>query len=86
MLNRNKGTMWKLHDFSITQILRVINFRHSRSAKSAILTHVEAVNLGFNEFLHFLKAEIYQINKIQRPKKGKKDSIKTSTSSKIEFM
>ena len=40
-----------------------INFGHSRSTKSAILTHSEAVNLVLHEFLHFLKAEIYQINK-----------------------
>ena len=25
----------------------------------------------FDEFLHFLKAEIFQINKIQKPKNGK---------------
>ena len=30
-------TVWKFHDFSITQILREINFRDSRCAKSAIL-------------------------------------------------
>ena len=36
--------MWKFHDFSITQILREIKFGDSRSAKSAILTHLEALN------------------------------------------
>ena len=46
-------------DFSITQILREINFDDSGSAKSAILTHLEALNFDFNVFLHFLKAEIY---------------------------
>ena len=49
----NKFTVLKFHNFSITQILREINFGDSRSAKSAIY-----------EFLHFLEAEIYQINKI----------------------
>ena len=29
---------WKFHDFSITQILREINFRDSRIANSAINT------------------------------------------------
>ena len=48
--------------FSATQILREINFRDSRSAKPAILTHLKAPNFDFYEFLHFLKAEIYQIN------------------------
>ena len=51
-----KHTVWKFHNFSITQILREINLWDSRSAKSAILTHLEAVNFDFfNEFLHFLK-------------------------------
>ena len=60
-------TVWKFQNFSITQILREIIFRDSRSAKFAILTHSEALNFDFYEFLHFLKAEIYQINKIHSP-------------------
>ena len=63
--------MWKLKDFSITQILRVINFGVSGSAKSAILTHLEALNFVFYEFLHFLKAEIDQSNKLWVPKMAK---------------
>ena len=39
-----KLTVWKFHDFSITQILREINFGDSTSAKSAILTHLEVLN------------------------------------------
>ena len=62
--------MWKFQDFSITQILREINFEESGSAKSAILTHLEAVNFDFYAFLQFLKAEIYQIYIIQCPKNG----------------
>ena len=62
-----EGTVWKFHQFSITWILREINFGDSRSAKSAISKHSEALNLDFHEFLHFLKAEIYQFNKIQSP-------------------
>ena len=61
-------TVWKFHDFPITQISREINLGDFRSAESAILTHLEALNLGFYEFLHFLKVGIYQINKFQRPK------------------
>ena len=45
--------MRKFQDFSITQILREINFEESGSAKSAILTYLEAVNYDFYEFLHF---------------------------------
>ena len=57
-------TVWNFHNFSTTQILREINFEDSRIAKSAILTHLEALNFDFYEFLRFFKAEIYQINKI----------------------
>ena len=63
--------MWKFHDFTITQILRGINL-DSSSAKSAILTHLETVNLDFYEFLHFLKAEIHQIDQRSESKKGLK--------------
>ena len=35
------ATMWKFHDFSITQILCEINFGDCRSAKSTILQHLE---------------------------------------------
>ena len=59
-----KSTVWKSQDFSIAQILREINFEDSRSAKSAILAHLEALNFGFLGFLHFLKAAIYQIIQI----------------------
>ena len=38
---------------SLTQILREINFEVDRSAKFYILTDLEAVNLDFNDFLHF---------------------------------
>ena len=57
--------MWKFHNFDITQILREINFGGSRSAKSATWTNVQALNFDFDEFVHFLKAEICQISKIQ---------------------
>ena len=77
--------MWKFQDFSITQILREINFEESGSVKSAILTHLEAVNFDFYEFLHFLMAEIYPINKIQSPKNGKHGSLRTSKFAKIDF-
>ena len=59
--------MWEFHDFHIPQILSEINYGNSRSVKSAILTHLEAMNFDFYEFLHIFKAEIDQINKIQCP-------------------
>ena len=58
-------TVLKFHDFSITQILREINFKVSGSAKSSISTHLEAMNFDIYEFLHFLKAKISQMNIIQ---------------------
>ena len=40
--------IWKLLYFSITQILREINFCDSRNVKSAILTHWETLNFVFS--------------------------------------
>ena len=79
------STVWKFHNFSITQILREINFLDSRSAKYAILAHLEALNFDFNEFLHFLKAKIYQKAKMQTPKNGKNGTLRTSRLSKVDF-
>ena len=53
--------------FCIIHILREINFEDSRSAKSAISTHLESLKYELYKFLHLLKAEIYQINKIHSP-------------------
>ena len=59
--------MWKFHNFSITQILRVINFGASKSAKYAIITQlVETVNFFF--FYKLLEADIYKINKFRATK------------------
>ena len=44
----------------------------SKSAKSAILTLLEALNFDFWEFLHFLKAEIAKLTKFRAPKMAKK--------------
>ena len=46
--------VWKFHDFSVTHILREINCGVSRGAKSAILKHLEALNLDF--FLSILQS------------------------------
>ena len=68
--------MWKFHDFSITQILREIDIEDCRRSKYTILTHLEALNFDFHEFLHFSQAPIYQINEILSAKNGR---ICTST-------
>ena len=57
-------TVWKFQNFAITRILREFNFEDSCNAKSAILTHLEAPNFDFNEFLQFVKAAIHQISKM----------------------
>ena len=67
--------MWKLHDFSITQILREINVGDSKSAKSDFSTNLETLNFDFFAFLPSLKAGIDQSNKIQNPKNGKKPAF-----------
>ena len=46
-------TVWKFHEFSVTWILREIKFGNSKSAKSAILTHLEGLNFDFHEFFTF---------------------------------
>ena len=78
-------TVWKFHKNSITQILCEINFWDSRGSKSTILTHLEALNFDFYEYLQFLKAEIYKFNKNQSPKNGKNFNFRTSTLSKFDF-
>ena len=80
VMDKYLPNVWKFHDFSITQILREINFWDSRSAKSAILTHLEVLNFASYEIMHFLKAQIHQFNQ-----KGKNDSFTTSRFSKIDF-
>ena len=57
--------MWKFQDFSTTQIIREINFRDSRKAKSATFWDIggsEFWIFELHEFVPFLKAEIYQIS------------------------
>ena len=57
----------EITEFSTTQILREIKIVKSKGSKSAIFWHiyVEALKFDFYGFLHFLKAKIAQINRIQ---------------------
>ena len=81
-----RSTVSKFHDFTITWILREINFVDSRNAKSTILkAHLEALNSDSHEFLHFLKAESYQVNKMSEPQIGKNGKSRTSSFSKVDF-
>ena len=55
-------TVLKFHDFSITQILREINFRDSKSAKCTISTQLAALNFDFF-FFKFYTLTIPKISK-----------------------
>ena len=52
--------MWKFQE-----ILREIDFEDSRSAKSANLTHSEALNFGFYEFKPFLRQKFTESTKFR---------------------
>ena len=58
-------TVWKLHNFSVTQTLREITVVKFSNSKSTILTELEALYFGFYEFLHFLKAEFAKFTKFR---------------------
>ena len=58
--------VWKFQDFSITQILREINFGESRRAKTAIFAILGALN--FVDLVHF------SFEKVQKFTKKKKKS------------
>ena len=80
-----KITLWAFHYFCITLILRQIIFGDFRNAKFTISTHLEALNFDVYDFLHFMKAKIYQNNKIQRPINCKSGGFETPRFSKINF-
>ena len=67
--------------------LRLYVKSNSRSAKCAILKQIgiHAMNSDFDEFLHFLKAEIYSNHKFRVSKSGKNGTLSISRLSKIDF-
>ena len=75
MTNGWRCTVWKFHNFTITQILREINFGAFLRCKMSHFSHLETLSFDFCEFLHFLKAEIHQNNKIHSPKNCKKQQF-----------
>ena len=75
----------KITEFFVTQILREIKFGESRGSKSAISTHSMDLNFDICEFLHFLKVQIYQIDKIQCPQYCQTCYFRNSRFSKIDF-
>ena len=73
------ATEWKFHHFYVKSIW------DSKSAKSAIFTHSEALNFEFYEFLYFLKAMIYQIKQKSEPLNWKTGVFDISTFTNIDF-
>ena len=63
------------HRVEITDFLREIKFGKSRVSRSAILTHWEALNFDFHEFLHLLNPNFNQMDKIHRPQNGKNSTF-----------
>ena len=64
---RKYNTLWKFHDFSVTQILREINVEDSRSAKSAdfailgAVNFVHLVNFSLQKGQKFIKIKIQRL-------------------------
>ena len=56
------------HICQVFQILREINFRNSRSSKTAIFAIFDALNFDFDEFLLFFMAANYPKIKFRVPK------------------
>ena len=59
--------MWELHEFSITQILREINFGESRSSETAVLAILGA--------LYFANLIDFSLQKVQKCLKAKIQSL-----------
>ena len=57
------STVWKFQDFSITEILREINFGDSRRAKIAVFAILGAVN--FDHLVNFSILKVQKFIKIQ---------------------
>ena len=65
----NLCTVWKLHYFSVTQILREINFGESRSSKTAGFAIVWALNMIYLADFSLQKVQKFMKNYISEPLK-----------------
>ena len=60
-------TVWKYHDFSVTQILREINFEEYKSSETGVFATLGAVkminflNVSFQKVQKFIKIEIHSL-------------------------
>ena len=60
-MTKVSATVWKFQNFSVTQILREIIFRKSRSAKPAVFAILRAVN-----FVHLMKFSLQKLQKFMK--------------------
>ena len=80
--------MWKLQNFSVTQILREIKVGKFKVSKSVILAHFEALNFGLFYFLNFFtlqRLQFTKLTKIQSPKNGDNGIFRIARFSKNDF-
>ena len=56
--------MYKLHDFSVIQILREINFRESRSSETAVFAIFEALSL-----VNLVNSRLPKVEKLKKKSK-----------------
>ena len=59
----NGSTVWKFQDFSVTYILREINFGDSRSFKTAVFAIIEALN--FDDLVNFSLQKLQKFIKLK---------------------
>ena len=78
--NFPNSTVWKFQDFSATLILREINFRESKSSKTAIFALLESLNFDFYEFWHFWR---FKLTKFRAPKVAKISVLELLDSPKL---
>ena len=78
-------TMWKIQDFSVTQILCEINFGHFEAPKSANLTNSAARNFEFLGIFDIVKCDIFPKIKIQCLKNCETTVYDLLKSAKLDF-
>ena len=65
--DKRPSTVWKFHDFYVTQILREINFEESWSCKTAVfvilgaLKMINLVNFNLQKVQKFIKLKIQSL-------------------------
>ena len=74
------GTVWKFQYFCITEILREILLEYSRSAKSAVLATLGAVN-----FVHLVNFSLQKVQKFIKSKFKPSKYAKMTNLAKFDF-